>query len=477
MEDPGSRIISALGAGSGINFVQLADDLSETSFSARREQLEMRNQSLEARISAASLLRNSLTSLASALGDRIRTGDLAPRGSIGQPSVASVSVPSGTSPSGSYSLEVTQLAEQQLLASKAYSEPTDLVGEGTLRVRFGTVSGTSFAEDTSRPALEITVEDTDTLETLAGKISSASGGAIEAYVANGTGGSQLVVKGEEGAINGFTIEGESSASSPSAVAGDLSYLSWIPASDAGELRQTAQDAVFELDTVELRSASNSVTNLPEGFMLELAATNTGAPTTIDFSSDTSAISNVMADFVSALNEITSQLAEVAAAAGGSLGNDPGARELRRDLSRLSTEIVMPNAADGEPQTLGELGLSLSRDGTFEFDSERLQETLANSPEGTAAMFTTGVFGVFATVDRLARENTAIGNPGSLGGSVERYEDQIERNDERLAKIAEQQERLRERLTRDLVAAEQRVASSQSTLSFLQQQIDLFNSDN
>ena len=59
----------------------------------------------------------------------------------------------------------------------------------------------------------------------------------------------------------------------------------------------------------------------------------------------------------------------------------------------------------------------------------------------------------------------------------RFEAQLERSDERLSRIAEQQESLRERLTRDLVAAERRVAASQSTLTFLRQQVDIWSADN
>jgi flagellar hook-associated protein 2 len=61
--------------------------------------------------------------------------------------------------------------------------------------------------------------------------------------------------------------------------------------------------------------------------------------------------------------------------------------------------------------------------------------------------------------------------------VTRYEAQIERNDERLERVAENQEALRNRLTRSFIAAQSNVTQSQSTLSFLQQQIDAFNSQN
>ncbi len=474
MENPGSSIISALGAGSGIDFAALARNLSEASFGFQRETLEARNSALEARISAASVLRSTLTNLASALGDRIRGGDLAPRAIIGNTSVARVTTVPGTAPRGTYSLEVGQLADAQTLVSSTYANLDTLVGEGNLRIRFGTVSGANFTEDTAQSALDIEVSDTDTIADVAARITSQSNGALTAYVAQGSAGAQLVVKGRDGAVNGFVLEGQSGNASPTNTAGDLSYLGWSPASDNGQLRSAAQDALFSLDTVAMTSASNRVTGLPEGITLDLTGANQGAPTTISFSQDSTAISTVMTDFTAALNDV------VALLNGGedgdtSLSNDSGARELRRDLARLTNDIVMPNAAEGAPRTLADLGLSLTREGTFRLDSARLTRTLTDNPQAAAAMFTTGVRGVFATMDSLARSASAVGDPGSLSASVRRAQAQVARNDERLERVAEQQESLRQRLTRNLSAAESRIATSQSTLNFIRQQFD--NSDN
>ncbi len=475
MENQGSSIIQALGAGSGIDFIQLASDLSVATFDPQRSNINSRNETLSTRISTASLLRSSLTDLASAMGDRVRNGDLAPAPSLTNTSVADVTTTSGIAPQGTYSLEVTQLAGGQTLASQNFTSSSDLVGEGTLNIRFGTVNEASFTEDTSQTALAIEVTDTDTLSSLASKISSGSDGKLFAYVAEGSGGAQLVIKGEDGAANGFVLE--PTGGSGTGAAGDLGYLAWDPASDTGELRQSAQDAIFRLDTVEITSSSNTVTGLPEGIGLELRETNIGDPATLTFSNNTSAISAVMTDLVAALNDVVSLLSEASSGLGGALTNDQGARELRRDLSSLSSEIVMPSADGDEPSTLADLGLRITREGTFELDSERLNTALTNSPDGAAAMFTAGAFGVFATIDNLARDNTLSTDPGSLGGSVARYEAQIERNDERLADIAEDQEQLRNRLTRSFVSAQNIVTNSQSTLSFLQQQIDAFNQSN
>ncbi|MGB3805588.1 MAG: flagellar filament capping protein FliD [Erythrobacter sp.] len=474
MDNPGSSIISTLGAGSGVDFIKLADDLSEATFAARRQALEQRNETLDARISAASLLRNSLTELSSALGDRVRNGDLAPRATLANPSVARVSTTPGITPRGTYTLEVDQLAKGQTLVSRNYAGADALVGEGSVEIRFGTVEGGAFTADGARDALEVTLDATDTLATLAGKIRAASDGAIDAYVATGTDGARLVLKGDDGAASGFVVEGRSTATSPSDTPGDPTYLSWNPGADTGELRQQAQDALFELDTVAMSSPSNTVTGLPEGMTLDLAGTNPDAPTTIAFQNDPKAISAVMQDFVAALNDLAGLLTEQAAAQGGTLGNDSAARDLRRDLQRLTTDTVMPTAGEGKPSTLADLGLSLTREGTFRLDTDRLGETLTRSPDAAAAMFTTGPFGVFATIDNLARDNTLRSDPGSLGGSINRYEAQVERNDDRLGRIADQQENLRSRLTKELIAAERRVSASQSTLTFLQQQISAWN---
>lgn len=474
MDNPGSSIITALGAGSGIDFIQLADDLSEATFAFQRGSLESRNSSLEARISAASILRSTLTGLSSALGDRIRNGDLSSQARLGNPDVARVSTIPGTSPSGSYALEVTQLAQAQTLVSPSFSSGDDLVGEGSLTIRFGTVSAASFTQDSEQDTLNIAVGATDTLADLAARITLESDGALEAYVADGTDGAQLVIKGRDGAVNGFVMEPVSANANPTNTAGDLTYLGWSPATDSGQLRETAQDALFELDTVPMSSPGNRVSGLPEGITLDLAGTNEGSPTTLSFSQDTAAITQVMSDFTAALNDVVALLDGGEDGSGPSLSNDPGARELRRDLSRLTGEIVMPNAAEGEPDTLADLGLSLNRDGTFRLDTARLSQTLSESPEAAAAMFTTGPRGVFATIDSFARDNSAIGDPGSLGGSVSRYEAQIERNEERLERVAQQQANLRERLTRSLSAAEGTIATSQSTLSFIRQQFDISN---
>src|SRR5690349_10181831 len=127
-------IVSSLGAGSGIDMAKLASDLAEAQFALRNDRLTQQSEQLEKQISAASSLKNSLSLLASALGDRVRTGDLSSQPSVANGGVASATSPSGTVGSGSYSLEVLTLAKAQTLASPAFGASTDTVGAGKLTI-------------------------------------------------------------------------------------------------------------------------------------------------------------------------------------------------------------------------------------------------------------------------------------------------------------------------------------------------------
>ncbi|MFC3098904.1 flagellar filament capping protein FliD [Alteraurantiacibacter palmitatis] len=471
-----SSIITTLGGGSGVDMIKLATDLAEARFLSQKGQLQSRSQALEARISAASTLRSQITNLASALGDRIRNGDLSPSPTLSNPSIAQLSLLPGSPGRGSYSLEVTALASAQTLASNGYAASAAPVGEGQLTIRFGTVGASSFAEDAGRSPVTIDVTGTDTLADVARKITQ-SGSGLTAYVAQSAGGTRLVVKGQDGAANGIVIEAAGASASDGVtppVAGQIDYLAWSPTTDSGQRKATATDAAFLFDGVAMTSASNKVSNLPGGLVLQLTGTNAGAPAQIGFADKTTQITAMMGDFVNALNDITASLNELADPKSGELGNDAGARALKRALASLTTQVVMPNAAAGDPRTLADLGLATTREGNFRLDATRLRETLANSPAGASAMFTTGLFGVFATVDSMARSASQRTNPGSLGGSVTRYTSQLEKIDERLAKIAEQQEKVREQLVKTFTSSDRNVAASQSTLAFLKNQIAAWN---
>ena len=127
-----ASLVSTLGAGSGINMSQLAEQLAAAQFAARLDQITARSERLNTQITSASTLRGMISSLASSLGDRVRTGDLAATPQIANASVAQVSKGAATG-RGTSTLEVTSLAKAQTLVSPAVASASTPVGAGTLR--------------------------------------------------------------------------------------------------------------------------------------------------------------------------------------------------------------------------------------------------------------------------------------------------------------------------------------------------------
>jgi len=183
---------------------------------------------------------------------------------------------------------------------------------------------------------------------------------------------------------------------------------------------------------------------------------------------------VMQDMVGALNEIADQLRSATDPLTGDLARDAGARGLVQKLSGLGSKVIMPGAPAGTPRTLTELGLSTGRDGGFTFDEAKLAEAVARDPDAVAAMFTNGLNGVFAEIDKLSRTAAIATDPGTLGGSIARYQSQSTQLSLDLAKLAEKQEALRSSMVARFAKADSNVAASKSTLSFLQSQIDVWN---
>lgn len=461
-----SSLISALGGGSGIDFAGLATNLSVAQFAARKDQLTARSDALNAKVSAASNIKSMLLNLDTSFGTLVRSGDLARTPNVANSAVATAALTGTTQPSGTFSLEVTRLASAQRLASAPYAASTATVGSGTLTLRFGTVSGTSFTEDTSHAAASITIAAGATLTDVAGAINAANAG-VTAYVANTVDGAQLVLRGQEGAANGFVLEAAEDPADPG-----LSNLAWSPSAGSGQLLATAQDAAFKVDGLAMTSKSNTVSEAMPGLKLNLTATNAGAPTTVSFKDPKDVISSAMRDFTEALNQLMEEVNK-ATAIGGDLANDSGTRALRRSLSQLAGTIVMPDAT-GAARTLADLGLKTGRDGTFSFDAERFNATMAADQDGVVAMFTNGLHGVYATFDKVYRSATSTSDPGSLGSSITRYNKQLTQITEDQSKLSEKQETLRQQLVSRFAVTESRITASQSTLTFLQNQIKAWN---
>lgn len=470
-----SSILTALGGSNQIDWNTLASNLSVAQFAGQTDRLNAKSGTLDKQITDAGNIKSALLSLATSLGDRVRAGDLSPQPSLSNASVASLKLNGAATPKGTYSLEVTQLAKAQTLAGPALASAATPVGAGTLTIRFGTVAGSAFTEDTGHAAVNLTIPAGATLADVAAKINGANAG-LSAYVANTTDGPRLVVKGQQGAANGFVLEATPDPTDTTTPG--LDQLAWNPATGASsQLLAGAQNAAYKLDGLAMTSPSNTITGLVAGLDATFSATNIGAPATLSFTDNTTAISTAMQDLTGALNELAGLVKTATDPLTGDLSSDPGAKALKRALSQLSGTVIMPNAPAGSPRTLSDLGLSIQRDGTFALDGARLTKTLAADPTGVAAMFTNGLYGVYGTIDALNRTMAATNSATSLAASIARLTKQKTQAASDLSALATKQEAFRQQLVTRFATTQTAVSASTSTLTFLKNQIDAWNSKN
>lgn len=465
-----SAILTSLQGSNSIDWNTLATNLSAAQFANRSDQLTAKSDKLDKQISTAGSLKSTLLTLATSLGDRVRNGDLSPQPKMSAP-VAVPTLNGAATPRGSYSLEISQLAASQALVSPAVASTTATVGSGTLTIKFGTVAGTSFTQDAAHPQADITIPAGATIGDVAGAINSANLG-LNAYVANTVDGPKLMIKGPEGAQNGFVIEATEAPSEPG-----LAQFAWSPSGDAARLITGAKDSAYKLDGLPMSGTSNKLSGVIPGLDLTLSATNVGLPATLTFADNSSVISTAMTDLVSALNELSSQVRAATDPLSGDLAQDGGAQALKRSLSQLTGQVIMPSAPANAPRTLADLGVSIQRDGSYAFDGARLATALKDNPTAVAAMFTNGLDGIYSTVDALSRKMNSTTDTFSLASSVSRYTGLKAKTKTDLTSLADKQEAFRLQLVTRFATTQTAVATSTSTLTFLKNQIAAWNAPN
>lgn len=407
-----TSIAYSLGIGSGIDTSTLIEQLADASRAPKDEALTARETANSAKVSALGAIASDIDSFASSLSTLISGGSLFTQAVSADTSIVSTSSIAGARIGNlSAQLEVLQIASAQTIVSGNVASATDPIGQG--RITLTTASG-SFDIDIA--------SNNDSLTGLAQTINAANAG-VTASVVQDSNGSRLVLKGATGEAQAFRLEVD-----PAAAAG-LQMFTFDPADAANPAGMTqaqqAQDAIVKLDGVEVRRTSNSFTDLIPGVKVDLKKAAVGSVVSISASRQTDAIAQAVSDFVSAYNALKAELDD---AGSGALSNDLGLRELRRQLSGLTSTVL---SSSGGPATLAEIGVRTQRDGTLAVDTDRLNSILASDPDGVEALFNPGQssssplirivspYGAAKpgtyTVTDLVAGNPPSGNIGGLGG--------------------------------------------------------------
>ncbi len=404
--------------------------------------LQSRQSALKSRASTFDQLTAKVAALQQAAGTL--TGATLATYTASSNDSAAVGVSAGAAAlPGRYDVVVSQLARAQVTASATTAPDAD-----TTVVASG---GTITIGDVT-----VTLSGATTLRQLADAINQSSDPPARATVVQtGPASFRLVLTARDtGAANAFTVTNGLTGGA------GISF-----ADNAVE----AADAAFTVNNIPVTSATNVVDSAVPGVTLTLYRQDPAKTVVVDVADDTEGLKTRIGGFITAYNDLVQFANDQTRAAGTgdqtSIGRDPLLRQLRNQLrAALSSEY----ATGGALTALAQAGVELTRTGTLELNTARLDEALAGGTAALAALFTgtSGNPGVFAGLDGLLDGYTQ--GDGLLPGARRQLTEQAARFD---AQIVAMQDRLalrRAALQREFIAADQAMTMLKSQTSSLAQ---------
>ena len=394
------EILSKLGIGSGLNNSEIISAIVDAETIAEKEKITRDEADYSNKISAFGLVKSELKTFQLATQS---LQDLSPSTHLGSSSSTSTATFTNTGATDNddinSSLVVTQLASAHSLVSGAVSSTGSLVGAGELTIDFGTFSTTSSTNDTfsansSKTSFTITTTSSTTLAQLRDSINntvsdSDSDGTNDLTASIMYNGSNyvLVLKANQGAANAIRVTASDASSST------LSNAFEYNTSDKTLTQSvSAADASFTIDGISMTRSNNTITDLYEGYTLQLLATNSSA-ITISALENTTTLEGYMQDFVDSYNTLYSTISGLTQAnsgldTSGVLVSDSTATRILRELRAFSTTSI--TGYKGGPYSMSLLGISTQRDGLLSFNRNTFANTIDRNSNIINAFFTDGI---------------------------------------------------------------------------------------
>jgi flagellar hook-associated protein 2 len=371
------------GLASGIDSSALIEATLAQQRATRIEPLETKISALEDTNSALEELSSLLKNLrSSAEGFRTLAGGGVSKQAISSDESIITAISNTSATPGSQQLTVTQLASAGKLSfddrflsssSAVYSGMNDGAAAADRTVTF--TIGTGSSQETV--AIELT--SSSSLSDIAQAFNQQSNSASASVVNVGTSSAPsyaLVINSDDTG----TEAGEIGVSVGSAVTdgGAGAFNSFT-------LKQ-AQNAEFTLDGVSgvISRPSNTVSDLIDGTTFTLQSTGTA---TINTGVDADGTANAVKEFIEAFNEVVKFIKEndTITSQEGDNGTENifgSLAQTRIDdnaLTSLRSTLSASKVSGTTVNILADLGITTNRDGTLDFDEERLKEALADEP--------------------------------------------------------------------------------------------------
>jgi flagellar hook-associated protein 2 len=371
--DSGNNIISKVNqSGSGIDLSSLVTNLVEAETSPLQSALTKKVEATNLSISSFGQLSSKMSDLSTNLTTLENTNA---RTTTSSGTAVSLTVTDATKAQDTNAnIVVSALAKGQVVTYDLTH--ANLVGDLTLTaasaIDQGTLTFTKGGTNTT-----ITINSTNnTVQGLVDAINAISGMQANLVDTSGSGGLALVIKSDTGTANAFTMTStdtltEFNTGSPAASNTSAQIT----------LSVAAADASFTVDGLAVTRSTNSLTDVFDGYQLDLNAVNSSATNVSSTIAATDARDRMQL-FIDHINSVKTYLTTetkrgLDGAPNGSLVGDITAQAILREISGLTTD---PIAGFGASSVyLASLGVQTERDGTLILDTTKFDSAIAADP--------------------------------------------------------------------------------------------------
>ena len=390
---------------------------------------------------------------------------------------------SATAVPGNYSVEVTQLAQAQALASKTYATSTDPVGTGTLRIELGgwTAGGLPFIPQTPPSQVDVPISvGEDSLESVRAKINSSNSG-VSASIIRDSGGAKLVIRststGLEHSMRISAVPADAPAAPGGPTLNDLVFDN--PAGSATMTQSLApKNATGLVNGLPVTSATNTLTNVVEGVTLTLSQVTT-RPVQVTVGVDGEAMKKALNDFAKSYSEINKYIVDQTKYDPDKKVASPlqGDRATLTLQSQLRSVIAASGTNSAAFTRLSDTGLELQSDGSLKLNDSKFNTALSKLTDLSKAYTTNdaanpAASGFAVRIKALTEQMTR--SQGPVTTRAQGLRDSITRNDKQAARLEERVTQVQARLVRQYGALDTSLTKLNGLNSYITQQITAWN---
>jgi flagellar hook-associated protein 2 len=233
----------------------------------------------------------------------------------------------------------------------------------------------------------------------------------------------------------------------------------------------AKNAIAYVDGVKIVSQSNDIDEAITGVSLSLTAADIDKTTTLTVSRDTTKTKTAIEGFVEAYNSVMSTIKSLSSydpdtEQAGVLQGDSLPRSIQSQMRNMLTSQY--STSDGD-KMLATLGITTTREGLLEIDSDKLTEVIASDTGAIAEMFSAEDTGLASKMSSYM--DIYVKSGGLLESRDSSLDDQLSRLTDSRDALTARMEAYSDRLYAQYNAMDLVVASLNSTSSDLQSRLD------